>query len=1333
MHRNRTWTLDPPEWRTQRNRLLPIEGGDGSTLNLDFTNGVLDPRITFSRLSTATFVNSSGYVEYAGANLFLQSENISSASWTDQAGASRLQVSITNPIGGATSTQVTSGTGSNAILQSPTYQAGLPHVIRIWVRAGTSSQIQLGVYTTSFVTGSISVVSGTATVSGTGLFNVTGLTSTWTQLQIVYTSLPASGAFLVYPDGAGAPVAGRTIYVWGPQLNPGSTAQTYYPTTTVAYHAPRFDYSPTNIGEPRGLLIEGQTTNYVRFSNAPGTTGAGGWSPGGTPTITFGGGAISPDGITTSTRIQFPPIAGATISRIYQETGYPLAAYPYTMSVWMKSNTADNHNVNILGSANTNNVVTPAWQRFVVTVTSSASLYRYFYISNESSTLTTDISIWGAQLEAGSDASSYIPTGASTVQRVGDDCYMSGTNFSSWWNQSEGTAFIETTGMTKPTDLTFRAFTITENLAVPYQIGATWIYDNSGFRITELASSATKHAVALKANNFAISNGDTTIRTGTGAFGTTYNRLQLGAYENQTSYMNGCIKRFKYYPTRLSNTQLQNLTAPDYVAPTLDLNFIYMSTNTDLVTSGLTFSRLSNATFIDANGFLVSAPSNLLVNSVLAGGSTSTSALSNPTGWSIGLSGISYRSTNVIDSCNQWIQTANNQRPYITITIPQSELKPDIEYVASVYVDSLTTGSNFNILGAMLYYNAPTGTTTSSLQWVSPSGQITTDGSGTLTTGLLQLRFKLSVVGVSGFQLRIGIGTYTNATGSVAFSRPQVEQAFSARNYVPNTSTVGPFYGPRFNNTILTSRTNLILQSNNFTIAAGTPWQQKDGTHSVTLTAAYEAAPSGFTGTATRITSSNSAAGITQALNVPLVSGKTIRMSFYAKSNTVTSQNCMLQSNSSTFAVSTIPTTWTRIDEVAVAAVTEITLKGFIDPLDISIYGMQVEYVNSGGATAYILTTTTQGVVNTTAPAGLLMEGATSNFIYRSGELTGYAAYNMIALSIDGTVVDPMGGNKAVRIAANATTNFHGYLQNNTNAGPTTVVTASIFAKRNNYRYLYLFDGSTNTAAARYNLDTGVVDLAAGNGYLASRMTPYANGWWRCELIATVAANVARAWGFQGTPDSNVTYAAGNTGASYLGTGLINDGIYVSGWQVEAGYGASSYIPTGSSLGLRTGDACVMSDITALKYSTQKGSIYWRGIINKQPTSYTTLIGFQATSDQPSLETFGNALNFFTSARGPGLTGGGGNEVSRTFTLNSTIRYASSVNTLFNPIVSINLNGTAGSTDKAGNGNMHAATRFVIGRQPTAAYEATYPSVTLERIQYYPTALTATQLQTLTA
>ena len=41
--------------------------GDTATLNLDFTTGVLDSRLTFTRASTATYINSSGYIASMGA------------------------------------------------------------------------------------------------------------------------------------------------------------------------------------------------------------------------------------------------------------------------------------------------------------------------------------------------------------------------------------------------------------------------------------------------------------------------------------------------------------------------------------------------------------------------------------------------------------------------------------------------------------------------------------------------------------------------------------------------------------------------------------------------------------------------------------------------------------------------------------------------------------------------------------------------------------------------------------------------------------------------------------------------------------------------------------------------------------------------------------------------------------------------------------------------------------------------------------------------------------------------------------------------------------------
>jgi hypothetical protein len=50
---------------------------------------------------------------------------------------------------------------------------------------------------------------------------------------------------------------------------------------------------------------------------------------------------------------------------------------------------------------------------------------------------------WGAQVEAGAFATSYIPTVASQVTRSADSAVMTGTNFSSWYNASEGTFYCE--------------------------------------------------------------------------------------------------------------------------------------------------------------------------------------------------------------------------------------------------------------------------------------------------------------------------------------------------------------------------------------------------------------------------------------------------------------------------------------------------------------------------------------------------------------------------------------------------------------------------------------------------------------------------------------------------------------------------------------------------------------------------------------------------------------------------------------------------------------------------------------------------------------------------
>lgn len=359
----------------------------------------------------------------------------------------------------------------------------------------------------------------------------------------------------------------------------------------------------------------------------------------------------------------------------------------------------------------------------------------------------------------------------------------------------------------------------------------------------------------------------------------------------------------------------------------------------------------------------------------------------------------------------------------------------------------------------------------------------------------------------------------------------------------------------------------------------------------------------------------------------------------------------------------------------------------------------------------------------TLAPRGLLIEGSANNLLFWSESFaTSGAASNWAYNSNTGAVVttdNPAGGTTAFQFAETANS---GPLQQS--ATVTNVVhTFSAWFKGSVYN-------SVTTTQVQFGLFTtgfiaGAASIVSGPG------------------STSVAGNIVTLSGLSTTQWTRVqftTSAAIPAGAVAIliypqSTAFeVNRSFHIWGAQLETGSGASSYIPTGASQGSRAADSAVMSDIGPLNYSTTNGTLYWTGIINKQPTSFITLIGFMAATDQPTFETFGNGLSYFAAARGASLSTGGNNEAIRTYTLGTMIKYAASVDTITNPIIAVNLNGSAASTNKVGTGDLYAATRFVLGRQPvTPSHGTNYPSVTIANIKYWPTTKTATELAALTA
>jgi hypothetical protein len=73
-------------------------------------------------------------------------------------------------------------------------------------------------------------------------------------------------------------------------------------------------------------------------------------------------------------------------------------------------------------------------------------------VSSWSGNGTSAIQAWGAMLEQGSGASSYIPTGASTGTRTVESCVMTGTNFSSWYGTPTSASVLYEGTIVQPSD-----------------------------------------------------------------------------------------------------------------------------------------------------------------------------------------------------------------------------------------------------------------------------------------------------------------------------------------------------------------------------------------------------------------------------------------------------------------------------------------------------------------------------------------------------------------------------------------------------------------------------------------------------------------------------------------------------------------------------------------------------------------------------------------------------------------------------------------------------------------------------------------------------------------
>ena len=368
---------------------------------------------------------------------------------------------------------------------------------------------------------------------------------------------------------------------------------------TVNANLPRFDYNPVTLA-CKGLLIEESRVNNITytqdFSQYNAIVGAG----------INATAATAPDGTNTFGLLTEDTSTG---SHYIQKRINVLPAATYTWSVFVKLNGSrrfalyetnangsyvvfDLTTASIISNTSGQTATITSYGNSVyrvsmtyVTGGSFANVYRYVILPANATTATTTyqgdgtsgVYLWGDQVETGAFPTSYIPNlTTGTTTRNADVATMTGTNFSDWYNQSQGSLYAEITGF--PTVSTGRNGVVTmEGASTQSSIAMGRSYAGGTVNVlyggcfdtnvtqayiagaTVVANTPYKMCMAYKANSFAISvNGAAVVQDTSGTVPSLTN-MEIGCYAG-AYFVNSCVKKVMFYIQRLTNAEVQAFT-----------------------------------------------------------------------------------------------------------------------------------------------------------------------------------------------------------------------------------------------------------------------------------------------------------------------------------------------------------------------------------------------------------------------------------------------------------------------------------------------------------------------------------------------------------------------------------------------------------------------------------------------------------------------------------------------------------------------------------------------------------------------------------------------------
>jgi hypothetical protein len=360
----------------------------------------------------------------------------------------------------------------------------------------------------------------------------------------------------------------------------------------VAINVPRLDYT---LGSCPSILVEPARTNLLlrseEFDNASWTKQ--------NASITANT-TTSPDGTSTADKLIEDTSTGLhSVARI----GAIASAGTYTLSVYAKAaertniaigNSSSNHfaifNLSlgtiVQGSQGTvtngaiSSVDANGYYRIScnITVTAATSitinLVSTGTTTNYTGNGTSGLFIWGAQLELGSNATSYIPTTTATVTRNAD--VISKTGISSLINSEEGVLFFKISNLQQTVNtanwitLSDSTTNATNYLGLRFDVDGTINYRIivGGVIQANLTTAAVnqslsrKIAIKWKVNNFSLYIDG--LEIGSDLSGSVFPINTLSAlrfnFNGTSNSFFGKLENLIVYPTALTNAQLAQLT-----------------------------------------------------------------------------------------------------------------------------------------------------------------------------------------------------------------------------------------------------------------------------------------------------------------------------------------------------------------------------------------------------------------------------------------------------------------------------------------------------------------------------------------------------------------------------------------------------------------------------------------------------------------------------------------------------------------------------------------------------------------------------------------------------